>query len=45
MDNYNFLEIVGIAAIGTIIFMTASLIYLVAHEYYIERKDKSKDKQ
>ena len=45
MDNYNFLEIVGIAAIGTTIFIMALLIYLVAHEYYSERKDKLKDKQ
>ncbi len=45
MDNYNFLEIVGIAAIGTTIFMMVFLIYLLAREHYSERKDKSKDKQ
>ena len=45
MDNYNFLEIIGITAIGTIIFMTGFFICSLVREYYSERKDKSKDKQ
>lgn len=45
MDNYNFLEIIGITAIGTIFFMTVFLIYLTVREHYSDRKDKSKDKQ